>query len=395
MKIAFYCARYKSDKNINPLGIGYLYSYLKYTRHDLKIVENLRQAKRFNPDVLCISSVSQVINNAIAFAKEFNCVKILGGYHITCYPKLPSVFDIGVIGEGEIALYDIIGKLNKGETIKKMVYGQPANLDLLSYPEQKGFSIFTSRGCPYNCTFCANQAFYKGRVRFRSVDSVMGEIHYLKFRGAKTINIQDDLWIADKKRFRKLAKLCEPLKLKFQGFVRSNLIDEETIVLLKKMGYTIVRFGAETGSERLLKQVKGEGISIADHQRTIDLCKKYDLDCGASFIFGLPGETKEDIKLTVDFLRRNPTLKIRGFYPLNPIPGTKIYDDLGITEPNFNDYIRDFQNPSFDWNTFGYWNPTIPRNEFIEIMKPVIKEFTSKNTFLYGIKKIKKCLALN
>lgn len=320
-------------------------------------------------------------------------------------------FDIGVIGEGEVTFYELVTKfvdaLNKKInplTIKGICYHDDnkisqnpprdliQNIDSIPWPyRHKRYSsdepIFTSRGCPFKCKFCASHTFWGDKIRFRSADSVVDEITYLveKYQPIE-IAILDDLWMANKIRFReivaKLVKRGIPQKVTFRGFCRSNLIDEETVLLLKELNYSIVRFGAETGSERLLKMIKGEGISITDHQRVIDLCFQHGLRCGASFMFGVPGETFDDIELTKNFLRHNRgKFEISGFYFFNPMPGTALWDELLIKgkipdDLDFELFHLDFLNPLFSWDDILYFNEeNIPLDQFRAIIESIKSEF--------------------
>jgi radical SAM superfamily enzyme YgiQ (UPF0313 family) len=121
MKICLYCAR-KEEENIKtrPLGIAYIAAFLIKEKivkeQDLLIADTLDEAIKFNPDLLGISSVSQVIANATHFAEKCKqatgCLTVLGGYHISCLPKsLPVEFDIGVIGEGEVTFSILVTRL--------------------------------------------------------------------------------------------------------------------------------------------------------------------------------------------------------------------------------------------------------------------------------------------
>lgn len=420
MKICLYCAKYDFEELDVPLGIGYLAAYLIQKKivleKDICIVNSLQEAIDFKPDILGVSSVSLVIGDAREFAKKckeaIGCLTILGSYHITAVPnKLPEEFDIGVLGEGELTLAEIINLFKKNklmenlDKIKGICYKKGKtiivnekrelikDLDSLPLPyrvmgDDKEKPIFTSRGCPYKCIFCASTNFWKS-YRLRSANSVVSEIKYLvdkSFPKKITINILDDLWIANKKRFKeiveRLVELKIPEKASFVGFCRSNIIYEEDIKLLKKMNYKHLRFGAETGSEVLLKKIKGNNISIKDHQRVIDLCKKYNLPCRASFMLGMPGETKKDVKATIDFLRKNKgKLTIQGFYFFKPLPGTEIWEEMKnkkLISENFafEDTPQDFLRENFSWKNVSYFNEeNIPLEELKKVVSLIKREF--------------------
>lgn len=437
-KICFYCANYEYEEfSFEPLGIGYLASYLiekKYCNEsDILIVNNIDDAIKFKPDIVGISAVSHVFQDAINFAKtckeSFDCITIIGGYHISTSPySLPLEFDIGVIGEGEETLADIVnltqdGDINSKLSLIKGICFHKNNkiqknqerelihdINDLPFPlrTEKGakiIGIFTSRGCPYKCTFCASQLFWNCTSRFRSADSVINEIlHILSTHepsdGILTIKILDDLWLANKKRFKEIVdKILEykiHQKVEFTGFCRSNIIKEDDIKLLIKMNFKVIRFGAETGSDNLLKKIKGNSISISDHQRVIDLCEKYNIPCTASFMFGIPGETKDDLQETKKFLRKNKNkLKISGFYYCNPIPGTEIWDNLiknkQITSDfDFASLPLDFLSNSFNWDNIVYFNKeNVELDYFKKYILSIRIEFMLLVTILVYMKKIK------
>lgn len=421
IRICLYCARKSGEAfRTAPLGIAYIASYLiKYlhlSEEQVRIVDSLEEAIEFKPTLVGVSSTSHALQDAIAFAREcksaFNSITALGGYHLSCLPEqLPSEFDLGVIGEGELTFKEVAAlHLNADintvslSRIDGIVYWGSGerhitkqrefidDINDLPWPlRHKVYSsevpVFTSRGCPYRCIYCAAPVFWRGAVRFRSSDSVIDEITHIvnKYR-PYGIAITDDLWIADKKRFRAIvAGLLErriPQKVTFHGFVRSNLVDEEVVRLLRQINYRFVRFGGETGSDVLLKKIKGKGISIADHQRVVDLCAQYKLQCSASWMFGLPGETIDDIQATVEFLRLNRNkCGIGGFYLFNPIPGTFLWNELRdqgqIDESiDMSTFQLDFLSKNFDWDRIVYYNhENIPLDQFRQIIEDFKKEF--------------------
>jgi radical SAM superfamily enzyme YgiQ (UPF0313 family) len=115
-------------------------------------------------------------------------------------------------------------------------------------------------------------------------------------------------------------------RFELKGFVRSKSMTVEIATKMKNMGFQRVRFGAESGSNRMLKLINKQE-TVEDHQRCIDICVQVGLNVCASLIQYLPGEEVEDRQLTAEFRRKNQTvLCISGNYKFQPFPGTHFYD---------------------------------------------------------------------
>lgn len=418
-RLALYTARYEGDENkLAPLALGYLAAYLLdkniVAKENLRIVDSREELAAFSPNIVGVSSVSQVISDARSFARfckeNFNSINVLGGYHVTlCPQKLPPEFDYGVVGEGEHTFAELVTQaVSEGIADPWLIPGlcfhtqegvasslpRPliSDLDVLPHPLRHrrytdDFPIFTSRGCPYACIYCAAPAFWGQSYRLRGASSVLKEIELLvEQHDPKEIAISDDLWIAHKPRFHAIANgLIErkiPERTTFRGFVRSNIVCDDDIKILKKINYSLIRFGAETGSDRLLKKIKGNSASVAHHQRLIDLAYKYSLPCSGSFMFGMPGETAEDIEETMKFLDKNRgKMNISGLYFYNPIPGTKIYNMLMKNNLITDDFYAeemylDILHPNFEVIEKKYFNKNnLPLNALLKYLQRIKNEF--------------------
>jgi radical SAM superfamily enzyme YgiQ (UPF0313 family) len=299
--------------------------------------------------------------------------------------------------------------ITKNRELLKDIDAQPKPYRRVK-PNQQRMYIFSARGCPYQCTFCASQSFWE-KYRAHSAQYVVEEIEdvYNKF-GITHIYFVDDLFIAPKSRLIEIHRLLKEKnligKLSFEGFVRINIIDEEVIFILKEMKFKEIRFGLETASPRLLKTIKHQPPKMKKIQEVIELCKKHDLKLCGSLMFGIPGETLEDIEITVKFLRDNINdFYINGFYLMQPVPGTELWDDMKakniLTDTNFDVASMEvaLYKKDFNWNNALYLNEeNIPLQEFKTIIAKVKDEFifntpiTLNNNVLLDIKPTSKIL---
>lgn len=346
------------------LGLGYLVSCLRKEFNgdifDFKIIDRNveNQILEYGPDIIGITCVSQNYNYAkkyANFARKKNIPVMIGGVHISMLPEsLSEDMNVGCVGEGEetiIELFNLFLKENnfsadKLGKIKGLVFRENGkiiqtekrervmNMDNIPYPARdlldikKHSYMFSSRGCPYRCVFCASSRFWDN-VRFFSPEYVVGEIKELvENYGVQLISFFDDLFILDKKRLKDIVDVLKKQdfykKIKFTCSCRANLVDDETARLLKEMNVVSVGLGLESGNERVLASLKGGSVTVQQNKKAIEIFKKHKIAVNASFVIGSPSETREEIIQTYNFIKE-VSFDLVDIYVLTPYPGTSIW----------------------------------------------------------------------
>ena len=187
-------------------------------------------------------------------------------------------------------------------------------------------SMYTTRGCPAMCTFCLWPQTHSGhRWRQRSVDDVVGEVRYAleAHPQAKEIFFDDDTFNYQKGRTIELCKKLAPLKFTWSCNSRVTT-DYDTLKAMKDAGCRLMIVGYESGEQQILKNIK-KGATVDMALRFTDNAKKLGLTIHGDFIIGLPGETRETIRKTIDFAKRLDTETIQ-VSVAHPYPGTEFYD---------------------------------------------------------------------
>jgi hopanoid biosynthesis associated radical SAM protein HpnJ len=187
-------------------------------------------------------------------------------------------------------------------------------------------SMYTSRGCPALCTFCLWPQTHSGhRWRLRSTDDVANEVRYAleQFPQMKEIFFDDDTFNYRKERTIELCKKLKPLNFTWSCTSRVTT-DYDTLKAMKDAGCRLLIVGYESGDPQILKNIK-KGATIDMAERFTANCKKLGLLVHGDFIVGLPGETRESIRKTIDFAKKldNETIQVS---IAHPYPGTEFYD---------------------------------------------------------------------
>jgi len=328
LKVKLYMCGGEESVSEYPLGLGYLKTNCT---GDITIVKDRAELK--DCDLIGLSSTTGGLREAVEIVTESEIPVTIGGQG-TMWDGLDDYpFEHIVHGEGETALQDIID--GSAEGLKHIRCTNIPDLDTLRFPDRGRCGvlvpILTSRGCPWNCYFCSSQRYW-GKTRWHSAEYFLDEVDFIKSRYPQSaiLYIMDDLFIVDKKRFNKIYEqwMTKGLNNRFelQSFVRSNCMTLDKAKKMKAMGFRSVRFGAESGSDRMLKIINKQE-TVEDHQRCVDICNEVGLNVCCSLIQYLPGETVEDRILTAKFRMKNHrNLCVSGNYRFQAFPGTHFYN---------------------------------------------------------------------
>lgn len=402
-----------------PIGILYLDAILKKNNYDVitkdytlweeqnSLKDIRKQIEDFNPDFVGITVMSMTrvsTYKAIKLIKEINKnIKIiLGGIHASMmYRQLLENFPIDAIciGDSEESLLELLDAFIQKKSFKKIkgiAYKNKnrvivtekrelrRDLDSLPFPSYEVFmnknikriQISTSRGCPNKCSFCCLDITSRRIWRPRSYMNVVDEIEYIhkKYPWVNTIQFLDDTFTLDNQRVINMCKeiIRRNIKLRFYGQGRIKPISTEMIYWMEKAGFTQVYFGIETGSAKLLKSIH-KNITKED---CIDTFKKFQrfkkISLEKCLIVGFPGETKETIKETIEFVKKlQKYCKMDFFYaaPLWVYPGTEIYQMLVSKEKINDDYwLTDKPCPFFTLEHSEKWLVQMSNKIVIETM---------------------------
>jgi hopanoid biosynthesis associated radical SAM protein HpnJ len=187
-------------------------------------------------------------------------------------------------------------------------------------------SIYSSRGCPSKCIYCLWPQTFSGRkMRTRSPENVYQEVKWIidNIPGIREISFDDDTFTADREHARAVAEKIKPLGISWTINARANC-DYETLRIMKEAGLRHVVVGFESGNDQILKNIK-KGVTRAEAIEFTRNCKKLGLSVHGAFVMGLPGETRETIKETIEFACCLDINSIQASLA-SPYPGTEFYE---------------------------------------------------------------------
>lgn len=332
---------------------------------DLDTSGALKKIKKFKPKLAIINFSTTTFetdkNFTLALKKALPETHLSAiGVHVSALPEetlIETALDSIIRHEPEMTALELAQKLQKTEklqNIKGLTYrGNPTfvsaparefigNLDALPHPARDLLKndrykmpiynrpytlVITSRGCPNNCSFCTAGIYYGAKIRMRSVNSVLDEVEEIINRyKIKDITFWADTFTYNKKYVLDICRGIKARGLKFRWMANARVdrVDPEMLKAMKETGCQILSFGIESGVQKILDNV-GKNITLAQIKQALRWTREAGIESAAHIIFGLPGETRETVKQTVNFVKKlNPDYV--QFYSAIPFPGTRFYE---------------------------------------------------------------------
>jgi len=362
-----------------PLGLLYLASICRKAGHAVFLydlgahnadhAECMAEIATSGAQLLCLSIYTTQITRAIALINEIktahsNLKVVVGGPHISALPthtmKSCTAIDYEVFGEGELTLLELIDAIVKNSSFENIdglcfrkgdgyiqngarqrvtdldTFPYPAvdlivrfrySYDKFAYGKKVGVTV-SSRGCPYNCTFC-NKAVFGNKYTRRSPENLIEELKEQKrILGIDEIYFVDDLFVTNEEWLNKFIDLYRKsgINLPWKCIGRVDQVNDDMYKDMRSAGCFLVQFGVETGDEAILKSIR-KGIKFEMVHRALAACKKAGINTAAFFIIGHPGETAATALKTIE-RAQDFNADICHFFVLVPFPGTYNYQFL-------------------------------------------------------------------
>ncbi len=393
-----------------------------FVRYGLSLQDIGKEIKKFSPDVVGISCLySSHYPEAIEICKltkkiDNEIITITGGPHPTFLAEeclCNRELDFIVLGEGEYIFRELLKRIKNGKDFTEMeglAFRENGNirvnpktkyieqLDELPFPARElllmekyhqvnlphshvskskmNTPVVTSRGCSASCIFCSSTRFWGNRYRARSAQNVLDELeHLVRDYGIKEIHFQDDNLTLNRERARQI----------FQGIIDRRLdilwnapngialwtLNDELLELMKRSGCYEFTMGIESGDQEVLNKIVKKPLNLKKVESLVKIMKQLKIRTGAFFVLGLPGETKAQMRNTINFAKKLG-LQFAEFFVATPHPGTELYE---ICKEK--GYLRD----GFNFTDIEYLNPSITTPEFSaqEVRKLVSRQFILYN----------------
>jgi len=426
-----------------PLGIGYIASYLKKDGNTVDFIDLGNEKMNDNEftGILKVKSYDfigiQLYSYHLNLAKKYseiikrclpNCRVVVGGPHPSTEPahtlNYLNCVDFAIRAEGEKSFAGLVKlvmnpAIEELEKIPNLVYRCNGNvhvnpielednLDIFPMPDWELLNpnkyalapqgifvknrpvapISITRGCPYNCTYCAGFAVMGRKIRKRSIDNVFLEIEYLYSKyGVKEIHIIDDNFTFHRQI---VIEFCEKIIKENINIcwacpngVRIDSLDKELLQLMERAGCVSFGLGIESGSEWILKKMK-KNLKPDTVKEKVDLIKKCtSIYTTGFFLIGYPEEGRDDIIKTINFAK-GLKIDMAAFAIVQPLPGTDLFNHWSLKN---NITLEDI-----DWDNFFHIGvfegvSELTAKELRQLQKKAVREFYLRPHIIIGILK--------
>jgi radical SAM superfamily enzyme YgiQ (UPF0313 family) len=410
-----------------PLGLAYLSSIAKKEGFYCEIIDAGimewqpdQVIRKFDADKTLFIGVSinvvtyQAAKILILFLKKElpDLPVVIGGPHVSILPEQclqETGADLAVIGEAETTFPSIIhyytgNSENKLSHIKGIGYFEDGHyqqtpdqelikdLDSIPFPDIEAFKdlniyrsrarakpagvILSSRGCPFQCTYC-DKSIFGDDYRVRSVQNILDEIEFqINTFGIKQLDFLDDNLTFRKDHARELFQRIIDrqfnLFINLQNGIRADRLDEPLLQLMKDAGVFKIAFGVESGNKEVLNKAK-KGLNLENVLAMTKTAKKKGIIVIGNFMFGLPGETESSLQDTVNFARKMDP-HVANFMITIPLPGTELYRFLKDNQSLIVD-TKDGLSTGFYAPTVYYRLDTIEPEKIISYYKSAYFKF--------------------
>ncbi len=350
------------QKTQAPLGLMYLAAVLEQHGYDVTISRpdstKEQNYERDIPegDLYGISSTSLDYGISCDIARLLKRTRpgatvIIGGYHVTCekasVQKEKFVHDVPLwnsicVGEGEHSILQIVKDFQKKELKHEYYHELELDLDSLPFPSRhlifdQGSNIFaydkhytenklstvisSGRGCPFSCIYCATNAMWGRRVRFRSAENMIAEIKQcIREFDIREYRFSDELFTVNKERTKDLMKYFAKEEIHFKCSTRVDCVDEDLLKMLKIGGCKEIAFGVESADPQVRKFLN-KNTTDEQIESALLLCDKIGINTRVLLMIGTPGERVETPYLNIDFLERIP-FTCASLAVFKPLPGS-------------------------------------------------------------------------
>ena len=344
-----------------PLGLLSIGTICKQSGHNVLILDAALlglDAKQVaihaqHADIVGITAMTPLVGEALSIAmaiKEFNAgiPIIIGGVHASLFPgemQKTGLFNSVVAGEGEDIIINLLADIQSPGSKLKPIYKSTkfaeipipdySLIDIGAYQPRfphaqrtPWVSVQTSRGCPYNCSFCSNIFGHKYRSMppAQVIQMIEGLVNDY---GIKDITFYDDEFTLNHNRIMELCSIISDRQfdLTWTCEARVDLVDVELLASMRRAGCRLIYFGIESGNQHILDKLN-KCQALEDISRAVRLTHNTGMQAAGYFMLGCPDETRDSMKQTVDF-SLELELEHAQFSVCCPLPGSELYKQYG------------------------------------------------------------------